>query len=161
MATENKREEKKLSQRSPTKVLTQLLRTNSLGKKYIEKGSLRIESRTEQQHWTRTEWKMTTQRKGKKETRRSPTKVCFCFCFCFNVNTVTKNRQLFIWGVSLTHPMLASFYVRNFLHTSHAKGVSLTHLVMASLGGSFFFHVPCWLVHVGSLSYTSCAGCLM
>ena len=37
-----------------------------------------------------------------------------------NTNTVTKDRQLFIWQVSLTHPMLASFYVGSFSHKSHA-----------------------------------------
>ena len=56
--------------------------------------------------------------------------------------------------------MLASFYM---LASQFMWGVSLTHLVLASLGGSVFcflcfLHVPCWLVHVGSFSYTSSAG---
>ena len=73
----------------------------------------------------------------------------------------------FIWGVSLTHPVVASFlygefplhnlswfhfYAGSFSYTSRAGffsfiwGVSLTHPVLAS-----FFHL-------GSLSYTSHAG---
>ena len=58
---------------------------------------------------------------------------------------------IFIWGVSLTHPMLASF-----------------------LSGEFLLHIPCWLhfylgcfsytshasffFYLGSFSYTLCAG---
>ena len=42
---------------------------------------------------------------------------------------------IFIWGVSLTHPMLASF-----------------------LSGEFLLNIPCWLhFYVGSFSYTSYA----
>ena len=43
---------------------------------------------------------------------------------------------LFFWGVSLTHPVLASF-----------------------LSGEFLLHIPCWLFfNLGSFSYTSNAG---
>ena len=88
-----------------------------------------------------------------------------------------------MWGVSLTHPMLASFLCREFLlhilcwllfffylgsfsYTSHAgfifmQVVSLTHPVLALfLSGEFLLHVPCLLIFffsfsLGSLSYTS------
>ena len=51
---------------------------------------------------------------------------------------------LFMWGVSLIHPMLASFYV----------GDSLTHPVLAVLCGEFLRHILCWLLYVGSFSLT-------
>ena len=75
-------------------------------------------------------------------------------------------RFFFIWGVSLTHPVLVSylggefllhipywlhFYVGSFSYTSHAGvificGVSLKHPVLASfLSGKFLLHIPCWL----------------
>ena len=45
----------------------------------------------------------------------------------------------FIWGVSLTHPVLASFY---FIY----------------IYGEFLLHIPCWIYFsVGSFSYTSIA----
>ena len=74
---------------------------------------------------------------------------------------------IFIWGVSLTHSVLASFlsrkfllhipcrlhfYVGSFSYTSHADfvfmwGVSLTHRVLASfLSGEFLLNIPCWLL---------------
>ena len=56
---------------------------------------------------------------------------------------------IFIWGVSLTHPVLASFLF---------GGVSLTHPVLASffLSGEFLLLIPCWLhFHLGSFSYIS------
>ena len=105
----------------------------------------------------------------------------------------------FMWGVSLTHPVLVSFlcgefllhipcllpfYLGSFSYTSHAGfiifiwgfifmwGVSLTHPVLASflyrefffhspwwitvLFGEFLLHIPYWLhVYVRSFSYTS------
>ena len=55
------------------------------------------------------------------------------------------------WGVSLTHPMLASFSI---------CGVSLTHPVLPSLlSGDFLLHIPCRLYFsLGSFSDTSHAG---
>ena len=72
----------------------------------------------------------------------------FCprnFCYASHVGLI------FVWGVSLTHPVLASFL---------SGGVSLTHPVLASLlSGKFLSHMPCWLYFsVGSFSYTSHAG---
>ena len=90
----------------------------------------------------------------------------------------------FIWGVSLTHPVLASilsggfllyipcrlqFYLGSFSYTSHACliflwGVYLTHHMPASiLSGEFLLHTPCYLFFVlsffsfylRSFSYTS------
>ena len=48
----------------------------------------------------------------------------------------TQLCTIFIWGVSLTHPVLALF-----------------------VSGEFLLHIPCWLYFsVGSFSYTSLAG---
>ena len=75
-----------------------------------------------------------------------------------------------MWGVSLTHPMLAFFFFSfinlvSFSGTSRAgfifmRGVSLTNPVLALfLSGEFLLHIPCLLfISVGSLSYTSLAG---
>ena len=56
-----------------------------------------------------------------------------------------------IWGVSLTYPALASFFI---------WGISLTHPVLAFiLSAEFLLHIPCWLqFYLGSFSYTSRAG---
>ena len=73
-----------------------------------------------------------------------------------------------IWGVSLTHPMLASFSnlgsfsytshagfffnLRSFSYTSRAAftfiwRLSLTHPMQALLfSGEFLWHIPCWLL---------------
>ena len=91
-----------------------------------------------------------------------------------------------MWGVSLTHPMLASFYVGSFSHTSHAGffmwefllhipcwllyveffltcwlvmlGVYLTHPVLAVWCREFLLHILCLVLYVWSFSYTSSAG---
>ena len=86
-----------------------------------------------------------------------------------------------MWGVSLTHSVLASvflsrkfpshipcwfhFYVGSVSYTSRAGfvfiwGVSLTHPALASfLCSEFHLHIPCWLhFYLGSFSYTSHAG---
>ena len=48
---------------------------------------------------------------------------------------------LFIWGISLTHPVLAFF-----------GGSNLTSF----FSGEFLLHIPCWLLfYLGSFSYTS------
>ena len=75
---------------------------------------------------------------------------------------------IFIWPVSLTHPMLqlhAAFFIflsGSFFYTSHADfvfmwGVSLTHPVLPSfLCGEFLLHIPsCFDFYAGSFSYTS------
>ena len=83
-------------------------------------------------------------------------------------------RFIVLWGVSLTHPMLAlsfylglHFYVGSFSYTSRAGfifiwGASLTHAVQDYfffsflISGEFLLHIPCWLhVYVRSFSYTS------
>ena len=52
-----------------------------------------------------------------------------------------------IWGVSLTHPVLASFFFSLFFFL-------LFFLLFLNLGS--FPHVPCWLhFYVGNFSYTS------
>ena len=80
-----------------------------------------------------------------------------------------------MWGVSLTHPVLASFlsgefllhipcwlhfYVGSFPYTSRASfifiwGISLTHPIMASfLCGEFLLHTPCCLILMQGVSLT-------
>ena len=62
--------------------------------------------------------------------------------------------------------LVSFFYLGSFSYTSRAgfifiSGVSLTHPVLASfLSGEFFLHIPCCFVlfYVGSFSYTSRAG---
>ena len=58
--------------------------------------------------------------------------------FFFNLGSFSYTSRagiIFIWGVSLTHPMLALFF-----------------------SGEFLLHIPCWLhFYVGSF-HTSCAG---
>ena len=61
--------------------------------------------------------------------------------------------------------MLLPFYLDSFSHTSHADfvfmwGVSLTQPVLASfLSGEFLLHIPPWRrFDLGSFSYTSRAG---
>ena len=58
---------------------------------------------------------------------------------------------IFIWGVSLTHPML-SFCVVSFSYTSHA-GFFLSFF---NVRRNSSLHIPCWLhFYLGSFSYTS------
>ena len=91
-----------------------------------------------------------------------------------------------MWGVSLTHPILASlypgsclayrvltsffiflFYLGNFSYTSRVCffflffwGVSLTHPELGLvLSTDLLLHIPCWFyIYRGSFSYTSRAG---
>ena len=72
---------------------------------------------------------------------------------------------IFIQGVSLTHPVLVSFFFFFFLffflkYLGSFLIVSLTRPVLASfLSGEFLLHIPCWLhFSFGSFSYTSRAG---
>ena len=62
----------------------------------------------------------------------------------------------FLWGVSLTHPMLASLS----LSLSLIWGVSLRHPMLALfLSGESLLHIPrCLHFYAGSFSYTSRAG---
>ena len=86
---------------------------------------------------------------------------------------------VFMWGVSLTHPMLTLFLCGEFVlhnpcwlhfcacsfsYTSHAvfvfmQGVSLTHPVLASflssffLFGEFLLHIPCCFCFCFFFSY--------
>ena len=92
---------------------------------------------------------------------------------------LTHSRALFnfIWGVSLTHPMLTCFYVGSFSYTSRValifmwefgvthpcwflffifiSGVSLTHPILTSFVstlrfcGEFLLHIPRWLFLCG------------
>ena len=68
---------------------------------------------------------------------------CFFFFFFFLFFFFFS----FICGVSLTHPVLVSFFI---------GGVSLTHPMLGSfLSGVFLLHIPCWLLFcLGSFSYT-------
>ena len=73
---------------------------------------------------------------------------------------------LFLCGEFLLHnPCWLPFYLGSFSYTSHAGfifmwRVSLTHPVLALiLSANFLLHIPCWLhFYLGSFSYTSRAG---
>ena len=88
----------------------------------------------------------------------------------FNLGSFSYTSRagiIFIWGVSLTHPVLASFLSGEFSYTSHASfiflwGVSLTHPMLASFLCGEFPHILCWLLffYLVSFSYTSCTGFL-
>ena len=94
---------------------------------------------------------------------------------------------MFIWGVSLTHPVLFFyfniyyflFYLGSFTYTPRAGfifvwGVTCPILVLLFCGefllhipcwvflcGKFLLHIPCWLCfYVGSFSYTSRCACI-
>ena len=97
--------------------------------------------------------------------------VClFLFCFvCLLFYVVVNlffNFFIFIGGVSLTHPVPASFFSReSLLHIPcwlhfFLSGVSLRHPVLASfLSAEFLLHIPCWLhFYLGNFSYTSRSG---
>ena len=77
----------------------------------------------------------------------------------------------FIWGVSLTHPVLASFLCREFVlhipcwlhfyagsfsYTSHAVLQKWLKIIL----GEFLSHIPCWLLLCREF-FTSYAGCIM
>ena len=98
----------------------------------------------------------------------------FLFFYLGSFSYTCCTGLIFMWGVSLKHPVLNSFlcgefllhipcwiyfYVGSFSYTSHAClwGVSLTHPVSASfLCQEFLLKILCWLHFlVGSFSYTS------
>ena len=61
---------------------------------------------------------------------------------------------IFIWGVSLTHPMLISFFIAgSFSYTSRTGFVHIPFFLFYS--GEFLLHIPCWHFSVGSFSHTS------
>ena len=78
----------------------------------------------------------------------------FFFLYLGSFSYTSRAGFTFLWVVSLTPPMLASFL--SFFIT----GVSLTHPMLASfLSGEFLLHIPCWLYFcLGSFSYTPRAG---
>ena len=98
----------------------------------------------------------------------------FYFLNLGNFYYTSRAGFIFIWEVSLTHPVLASFlsgkfllhipcwlhfYLGSFSYTSHAgfifkQEVSLTHPMLASfLSREFLLHILCWLCFsVGSVS---------
>ena len=71
----------------------------------------------------------------------------FCVFFFFYLGSfyyASHDCFIFLWGVSLMHPLLATFFF--FL----IWGVSLTHPVLASfLSGEFLLHIPCCCCCVG------------
>ena len=92
-----------------------------------------------------------------------------CAVFIFFVGSfsyTSRSGVIFMWAVSLTHPMLDEFLSRKFLlHIPcwllfFIWGVSLTHPVLPSLSSrEFLLHIPCWHhFYLGSFSYTSHAG---
>ena len=78
---------------------------------------------------------------------------CAGFSF-FNLGSFSDTSHhgfKFIWGVSLTHPVVAAFLYREFL----------LHIPcwLLLFSWEFLLHIPYWLYfYLGSFSYTSCAG---
>ena len=69
--------------------------------------------------------------------------VVVVFCFVFNLGSFSYTSRacfIFLWGVSLPHPMLASscfvFHVGSFYYPLLASFVS----------GEFHLHIRCWLL---------------
>ena len=77
------------------------------------------------------------------------------FSFLFYLGSFPQTSSagfICIWGVSLTHPKLASFLPGSFSYASRASfiflwGVSLTHPMLAFkfffISGVFHFHIQC------------------
>ena len=69
---------------------------------------------------------------------------------------------LFTWGVSRTHPMLASLCGEFLLHIPCwllYVEVFFTCPMLACSCWEFILHILRWLLYVGSFYYTSCAWC--
>ena len=78
------------------------------------------------------------------------------------METGRQNRN---WHISSNNNSFDISLYRKFLYTSHAGfifiwGISVTPPLLASfLSGEFLLHIPCWLLfYLGSFSYTSRAG---
>ena len=90
---------------------------------------------------------------------------CWLHFYLGSFSYTSHAVSIFIQGIILTHPVLASFfffYLGSFSYTSRAGfillwGVSLTHpMLTLFLCGEFLLHIPCRLCfYVGSFSYTS------
>ena len=95
---------------------------------------------------------------------------CLLHFYLGSFSYTSRAYFIFIWGVSLTHPVLAlilsadfllhiscwfHFYRGSFSYTSPAGfifiwGFSLTHPALDSfLCGKFLLHIPCWLFLCG------------
>ncbi len=85
-----------------------------------EKGRKNQKQNKNKQKQKQTNQTKQTNKQTKTLTGRSPTKVVKKSL----KNSVTKDRHLFIWGVSLTHPMLA-FLCGEFLAPTHPMLASL------------------------------------
>ena len=78
--------------------------------------------------------------------------LCRLHFYLANFSYTSHATFSFLWGVSLTHPMLASILI---------CGVSLTDPLQALLFcGEFLLHIPCWLfflfLNLGFLLRTPC-----
>ena len=62
---------------------------------------------------------------------------------------------IFLWGVSLTHPMLVFFFLF-FLNLASFSYICYISAPASFLCGEFLLHIPCWVcIYEGSFSYTS------
>ena len=89
---------------------------------------------------------------------------CWIYFYLGSFSYTSGATFTFIWGVSLTHPMLASVGTYPS-YPSRAgfifmRGVSLTHPMLDSfLFREFVLHIPCYLhFYLGSFSYKSRGG---
>ena len=75
---------------------------------------------------------------------------CWLHFYLGSVSYISRAGFFFIWGVSLTHPLL---FLHIYIYLKHPVLVSSFFLA------EFFLHISCWLHFcLGSFSYTSRAG---
>ena len=110
---------------------------------------------------------------------------CWLHFYAGSLSYTSRACFIFMQGVCLTHPVLASFLCREFIlhipcwlhfyagsfsYTFHAVlrkwlkiilGEFLSHIPCWLLLCREFFHILCWLYNVGSFSYMPHAGCIM
>ena len=87
---------------------------------------------------------------------------CWLHLYLGSFSYTSRVGLIFIWGVSLTHPMLAlDFYAVSFSYTSWAgfifiRGASFTHPMLASIfiWGVSLTHPVLDFFYLGSFSYT-------
>ena len=82
--------------------------------------------------------------------------LCLLHFYLGSFSYTSRAGFIFMWGVSLKHPVLASILYGKFL--LHIP-CWLRFFFFSS--GEFFLHIPCWFIFIiGSFSYTSRAGFL-
>ena len=83
---------------------------------------------------------------------------CWLNIYLGSFSYTSRADFIFIWGVSLTHPVLTSFLSGEFL--LHIPcWLFFFFFLFLLLSREFLLHILCWLyLYLGSFSYTSRAG---